>query len=1023
MNFPFRHATSPGRSRFERVEYRCLVETTLYFFALVCFCFCPFSVAAETSATSPTTGKTPSYRKRLWQSEEGLPQNSVQALAQTHDGYLWVGTQNGLARFDGIRFTVFDSRTTPEIRNSFIYALCATKDGSLWIGTFTGGLVRLKKGIFSLFTRSDGLPDDAIRSLFESSDGSLWIGTTNGLSRFQQEKFRNFSKREGLADNVIRSIGEDQNGNLWIGTDLGVNQIVGGKIMRLPEMNDGLPTFSVKNIYPDKKGNLWFGTVGGLLRMTDGKVSTFTQSDSLADNLVNTLCEDQTGNLWVGTAGGLSRFTGGQWVTEKNEDGTPFDVVSSLLEDHEGNVWIGAKDGLTRLNLKSFTTFTQQHGLTHNNVMSVCESRKGGLWVGTWGGGVNRLIDGHAFPYPMLTHLPSDLILALHEDRRGNLWVGTDFDGGIFQLNEENITSLPLEQGVEDRAIRVIHEDRHGNLWFGTSSSLLLWKNEKLFRFTTAEGLSGNTVRAILEDHEGNLWIGTSGGLSRLKNGKFTNFTTQDGLSKNVVISLHEDEAHQLWIGTSGGGLNRMFPAPSKPRFTAYTSREGLFDNEILEILEDDFDNLWMSCLKGIFRVSKKDLEDFDAGKRKIFTCVVYGKADGMSSVQCNGVSKPAGWKSKDGRLWFPTTRGVVVVDPRSIRKNDSPPLIVIEEVISDKSHVLRLESKVSRLSATQDFVLKPGRGELEIHYTALSFCAPEKNRFKYRLEGYDRDWVDAQTRRVAYYNNLSPGNYSFQVKACNNDGVWNETGSTIKLTLQPHYWQTWWFFSLCGMGFVGFVGGSARYITKKRMQRKLELLEQQHAIEKERTRIAQDMHDDLGARLTEILMLSNLTASGRGGEGKMKLHSVKVVAAAEDLVRNLDGIVWAVNPQNDSLDQLVLYFYEYVQRFLGATNIRYRWEVPQNLPSISLTAEVRHSLFLVLKEALNNVVKHAEATEVSIHLSFANSLLTISIEDNGKGFSEETMQISGNGLLNMKKRITTIGGQFEMESAPNRGT
>ncbi len=398
-----------------------------------------------------------------------------------------------------------------------------------------------------------------------------------------------------------------------------------------------------------------------------------------------------------------------------------------------------------------------------------------------------------------------------------------------------------------------------------------------------------------------------------------------------------------------------------------------------------------------------------------------------MSSAQCNGVSKPAGWKGKDGRLWFPTTRGVVVVDPNAIREDDAPPPVVIEGVMADKKVVSEKVGKwvsenVSLThSLTHPLTLPPGRGELEFHYTALSYRAPEKNRFKYKLEGYDADWVDAATRRVAYYNNIKPGTYTFRVQGCNNDGVWNKTGASVKLSLRPHFWQTKWFLGLLGVMSIGFVAGTARYITWKKVQRKLERFEQQHAIEKERTRIAQDMHDDLGIRLTEILLLGNLAADSNAD--KVNDHVTKMVNVARDVVRGLDAIVWAVNPKNDSLDQLALYTGEYLEKILGMTNIRCRLDVPVELPHQALSADVRHNLFLVIKEAVNNSVKYAEATELKFSLRVSDFILFIVIEDNGKGFSVAENSARGNGLQNMERRLKNIGGRFEISSEPEKGT
>ncbi|MDQ6631329.1 MAG: ATP-binding protein, partial [Verrucomicrobiota bacterium] len=392
-----------------------------------------------------------------------------------------------------------------------------------------------------------------------------------------------------------------------------------------------------------------------------------------------------------------------------------------------------------------------------------------------------------------------------------------------------------------------------------------------------------------------------------------------------------------------------------------------------------------------------------------------------------NGLAQPSACRGRDGRLWFATNKGVISCDS-NLKINTNPPPIVLEEIIVDRQLVVASDmAKVTSptYSSAESFTrtIPAGRRELEFHFAALSFQAPEKNQFKYKLQGVDSDWVDAGPRRVAYYNNLSPGTYRFEVTACNNDGIWNEKGAALKMVLLPHFWQTWWFYGLCGIAFIGFVGGNARYFTKIKMQRRLEHLEQQHAVEKERARIAQDMHDDLGARLTQILMLNDFALKTKSGESDVKIQVARVSHVTRDLVRNLDAIVWAINPQNDSLDNLALYLYEYFEMFFAPSSIRYRLDVPPSLPSWPMSSEARHNIFLVVKEALNNIVKHAEASEVWFRLRAENGSLNITIEDNGRGLPSVAGSAFGSGLLNMKNRIQKIGGQFNLVSEAGRGT
>jgi two-component sensor histidine kinase len=542
----------------------------------------------------------------------------------------------------------------------------------------------------------------------------------------------------------------------------------------------------------------------------------------------------------------------------------------------------------------------------------------------------------------------------------------------------------------------------------------------KCSTYTTAEGLPGNTVMVVCEDRKGECWIGTDGGLSRFENGKFINLTTRDGLSTNGVNSIYEDADGSLWIGTKGGGLDRY----KEGKFTVYTGREGLFSDEIYELIEDDFGYFWMSCRNGIFRVSKKDFDDLDQGKIKALTCITFGKADGMASVQCNGVAKPSGWKGKDGRLWFPTIRGVLAVESR-IKTNDKPPPLVIEEILADKKpidasgeNLGAATNTVSRKtlpltgSPTHPLTIAPGRGELEIHYTALSFQAPEKNRFKYMLEGADSAWIDAGTHREAHYNNIGPGTYRFRVIACNNDGVWNNAGASLPLVFLPHYWQTWWF-KLAIPTALALVLAAFYRARVARLR----------AVERLRVQIAADLHDDVGARLTKVAMVTEFMDRETGDGEHSKPHIQNIAKTTREIIQAMDEIVWTINPKNDTLDNLANYVFQYAQEYFQHSGVRCRVDLPAGLPNHAISTEQRHNLFMAIKEALNNVVKHAGATEARIGLTAHDGKITIQIRDNGRGFSLDKVNGTGNGLENMRQRLRRIGGRVILESEPGAGT
>ncbi|HYL11032.1 MAG TPA: two-component regulator propeller domain-containing protein [Candidatus Acidoferrales bacterium] len=739
------------------------------------------------------------YVHNVWQTADGLPENSAQAIAQTPDGYLWIATQEGLVRFDGVRLEVFDRKTTPEISNNDIRALCVTRDGSLWVGTFVGNLVRLQGGVFTAYATKNELGGYGASAIFEDHAGILWIGTHGGgLFRFKDGKFSAYTTKDGLANDSVSSIAEARDGSLWIGTDGGLSLFRAGKFTNYT-VADGLSNDLVRSVFQDHNGNLWVGTGGGGLDwLQDGKFTAYTHKDGLPNDSVTAIYEDHEGSVWVGTMRGVARFQNSRFETYSTKHGLSDNSVGAIFEDSERNIWIGTQNGgLNRLRKGRFATHGTLEGLSAPVVWTITEDASGNIWAGTDGGGLNRFSNGRFTPYAAKQGLSGNTIGALFPGKDGSLWISTD--GGLDRLKDGKLATYTSRQGLPARRessglapsvlVKAITEDSEGNLWFGTDGGgLCLFKDGRFITYTTKEGLAGNVVMWLTPRRAGGIWIGTSKGLSEFHGGVFTTFTTKDGLTNDTIMAMYQDNDGDLWIGTEGG-LNRFRDG----KFTAYTTRDGLFDDLTFQILEDNQGNLWMSCNKGIYRVAKKELNDFARGFIRSITSVPYGVADGMKSKECNGGVQPAGWKSHDGRLWFPTILGVVTVDPNNLGTNTHVPPVQVEKFVAGRVSINR---------PTQ-VRLPPGDGSLEFHFTAPSFLAPEKVQFRYKLEGFDRDWVDAKTRRSAYYTNIPPGTYHFRVIAANDDGVWNTSGASVEIYLAPHFYQTFWFYAFGLLAFA----------------------------------------------------------------------------------------------------------------------------------------------------------------------------------------------------------------------------
>ncbi|RMH68803.1 MAG: hybrid sensor histidine kinase/response regulator, partial [Bacteroidetes bacterium] len=756
------------------------------------------------------------YTHDVWTTDDGLPQNSINALVQTRDGYLWMGTYKGLVRFDGVRFTVFDKRNTPAIRDNVVYALYESRDGTLWAGTQAGGLIAYRDGDFTTYTTEDGLGNDFVTSLAEDAEGTLWIGFQNGgLSRYRNGVFTAYTTEDGLVPNTILALLVDRNGVLWMGTNgAGLVRFDGAEFTTYgPE--DGLGSDVVKALWEDEDGTLWIGTRGGygLVRFDGRTFTPLSADEGLPNNHINVVYADQNGTLWIGfDGGGLARYRAGRFdriSLSGNESG---EVIWAIYEDREGSLWVGTfGGGLHRFKNSRFMVYGRSEGMPSDAMRAVIETRDGSLWVGSMAG-LNRIREGRVQVFSQRDGLSNDAVWALWEGRDGSLWIGTR-RGGLNRYRDGRFEAYTTEDGLGNNFVRTIYEDATGNLWVGTDGGgLQRFENGRFVdTYTTANGLESNVVWVLRDAPDGGLWVGTrGGGLSLFRDGRFTTYRATDGLADDFVTTLYPDHEGSLWIGSYGKGLTRFRDG----RFAVITSEHGLFDDVIHAILEDNRGRLWMSSNRGVFYVQKRDLEAFFEGQQDAVTSTVLGKEDGLRSEEGNSAS-PAGWRTRDGRLWFSTMQGVAGIRPEASRRNPYAPPVVIESV--------RLDNQERPVGAAQ-VVMPPGSRHLEIQYTGLSFLFPSKVRFRYRLEGYDPDWIEAGGRRVAYYTSLPPGTYRFRVIAANEDGVWNEEGAVLTVRMQPFVYQQPWFPPLIVLLLLAGAYGVVRYRMMRFRQREAEL-------------------------------------------------------------------------------------------------------------------------------------------------------------------------------------------------------
>ncbi len=749
-------------------------------------------IALSTDALALDPSLRPSqYVLDNWQIPEGLPQSSAQALAQTPDGYLWVGTQEGLARFDGVRFTVFDSGNEVAIPNKHISVLFVDRSGRLWIGT-RAGMAVLEKGHFTPPSAIAGLAHAYIRAIVEGKDGRIWVGTESGLFEIVGGKALAFDASSGLRDSRVRTLLEDHDGVLWIGTAGGLERF-DGEHFEPVSLRAGSADEPVTAIHEDPDGSLWMGTATGALYRRAGASFDVVAPAGRLGSMVRALRRDRDGNLWIGTrGGGLVRLRKGELSALASNLFANSDL-RALLEDDEGSLWIGSYGvGLLRLHDGKIASAGEPEGLQGNLTWTITPRRSGGVWVGS-DGGLSSYVDGQFQHVDGPRAHENVRVRAILEDEQHVLWVGTE-GAGAYRLDEHGRTLFNRENGLFGDTVTAIIEDRQKRIWMGTNEGLYLVDHGNVASVQSKLGASGPAaVHLIHEDRAGNLWVGTEAqGLFIIGADGTRHLGTADGLPSDWVISIHEDERGILWLGTTDGlAMWRSGKLISLVRFG------GPLRETILQVLEDDAHLIWITTNKGLMSVPREALDTLAAGGTTAPDFHKYGVADGLRTAEFDGGNTSAGCRSPDGLLWFPSARGIVRVDPAHIRTNTLPPPVHIEQVAVDNRP----------LTFVDGIEVAPGAQQWEFHYTGLSLLAAQRSQFRYRLEGFDQGWIDAGNRRTAYYTRLAPGTYIFRVMASNNDGVWSNADASFRFTLKPHFYQTLWFALLCTLAVVLVAG------------------------------------------------------------------------------------------------------------------------------------------------------------------------------------------------------------------------
>jgi ligand-binding sensor domain-containing protein/signal transduction histidine kinase len=992
---------------------------------------------------------------------QGLSNKNVWCMLEDKKGNMWFGTEGGVSRYDGKSFTTFT--TADGLGNNIIRGIGKDKKGNIWFGTNGGGVSRYDGKSFTTYTTTNGLGSNSVWSIAEDRKGNMWFGTGGGgVSCYDGKSFTTYTVAQGLGYNSVSSILEDKDGNIWFGTYGGGVSCYDGKSFTTYTVSKGLADNKVWCMLEDKGGNMWFGTDGGGVSCYDGKsFTTLTTADGLSKNSVFSILEDRWGNLWFSTfGGGVSRYDGKSFTSCTTAQGLGNNIVLSVLQDKKGIMWFGTYGGVSRYDGKSFITYTPSQGLGSNSIMCMLEDKSGCLWFGNDGGGASRY-DGKSFTtYTSVQGLGNDFIRCMLEDKGGNIWFGTA-GAGVSRYDGKTFTTYTTANGLGNNYVRSILQDRRGNIWFGTSGGgVSLYDGKTFTTYTSTQGLGNNHVFSMLEDKEGNLWFGTFGaGVSRYDGKSFTTYTTAQGLPDDGITQLAITKEENIVVGTNYG-MAILLKFKQKVAVNPSSSAEQSGNESGSLPVQNSMSNAELRNYLPIWKVYNSKtgypVKDINSGQNSMYV-------------------------DNKGIIWAGTGSGktaLVRFDPSTVNRNLNQPQVAIQSILVNDENICwytvaplsssfgkehgkerdsegtladsatmsqqegitlgktlteaerdTLRSKfagvqfdnITRYYPLPEHLVLPYKyNHITFQFAAIEPVKPYLVNYQYILEGYDKEWSPITSETSATFGNMDEGTYTFILKAQSPERVWSEP-ITYSFKVLPPWWRTVWFNSIVVLIILTSFGYIVKYALTRKLRKRMMDLERQNALAEERSRILKDMHDDIGSGLSKIAMMSEMAGETNGKELNTQVE--KIGKSARELVDNMGQIVWALNPRNDSLANLLAYFNHYAYDYFEYSGIKVKIEFPamDEKTETSLSHNVRRNLFLSYKEALHNIVKHSGATEVYVNIELKDILLMINIKDNGNGITKENK--FGNGLLNMESRMRDIGGKFEIAANKPSGT
>jgi signal transduction histidine kinase/ligand-binding sensor domain-containing protein len=936
------------------------------------------------------------FALRVWETDDGLAHNGVNSVLHANDGFLWLATQNGVMRFDGHVFRKWHSPLLSDTRTSSIRALIQHDGRTLLLAHDGNGLLRLANGVVSVHPLTARFPRGyRIVKLLREDDATFWIAFANREFWRCAGKNVEVFPAPAMVDRFLPlSLARDFSGGVYLARGVGVERYDGKSLTPLNGVDEIPATIS------SGRSSVWVATSESLSKLEKGGLTRVNVgSDWPVDIMPMHLLEDRSGALWIGTkAHGILRFKDGRLESIP----ASYPRINELIEDREGNIWAAsAGGGLNRIQPARFTLLGEEVGVLPDIVGSVCEDAAGNLWFG------NRNCFGQVQAGRLV--LPASMetfarkAVPLCPDGNGNVWFAVASRLALFKPGE----SLPPGwiATTDVGTIHAIFTASDGSVWVaGEAGPLLRHHGNVLSEFGEKEGFTGRGAQAIAESPSGDMWFGTEAGeVFRYAKGQFMRYGQESGLPRSATRAIHVDAEGNVWIGTGGGGLFVW----RHGQFHALTEQHGLPDDTISQIVEDGLGILWLGSSRALFKAPKSELLECALGRIPRIAPVVFGKADGLSGFSAAANYQPSTWKARDGRLWFATRKGLVTTRPDPGERAQKPPPVFVEAFGAD-GRMIDPAHGVTRSSARR----------LEFRYTAPTFTSPEKVQFRHRLDGLDTDWTEAEAQRVVTYSQLPPGRYALRVTASNRDLLWSSEEAVFAFEVSPQWWQTWWARACAALLGVVLVAGAARFWSHRRLRARVAELEARRRLEAERSRIARDLHDSLGASLTQAGMLADEICEDSLTPSEMREHTAELGNRVRLIARDLDAAVWAVSPKNDTLASLSAYLSQFALEFFRDTPTRCRVEIADDIPRVPLSPEARHHLFLTAREAMNNILKHARAGEVHLSASARDGIFELRIADDGEGFSVGAEAEGRHGLRNMQARVDEIGGTFEINSS-----